>query len=67
MRKMELFSEDEKREIEENEEIVEAESRMIFNPQSKRLDLSKRRATDLKGNSCFHFQGNPVTFKLSLR
>ena len=51
----ELYTEEEKIEHEEEMEMAEAELRMIFNPSDNKLDLRRRRVTDLKGNSrvCF--------------
>ena len=57
----ELFTEEEKEALREEEEIADAKRRMIFDPEEGCLDLSKRRVTDLKGNSRVNFpkkQGN---------
>ena len=38
-------------EIDEEKTIEEAQTRSIFDPNKMTLNLSKRRATDLKGNA----------------
>ena len=55
------------REEEEEAEILEAKSRNTFDRETKTMDFSKRRATDLKGNSLVIFpHGRILSWKLSL-
>merc|ERR1712115_577999 len=42
-------------EKEEEEEIVKAEGRMIFDHQTRTINFAKRRATDCKGNTRVFF------------
>ena len=49
--KSEVFTEDEARKIEEEERLLDAESRLVYHPEENRFDFGKKRATDLKGNA----------------
>ena len=44
-------NEEEKQEFDEKQEYPEAETREVFEKQTKTFDYRKRRATDVKGNS----------------
>ena len=69
--KDELFTEDEVREIEEyndeQERMRDAEMRMIYNPENNTMDLSRRRATDLKGNSHVIFPRRVSNFEIEAK
>ena len=60
----ELFSEEEKSKFEEEQELQEAESRMVYRPQEGIFDLSRRRTTDLKGNSRVIFPRKASSFEV---
>ena len=50
-------------EREEEEEMLDAECRSIFDPRTKTINFGKRRATDLKGNSRVFFPSKPRSVK----
>ena len=59
----ELFSEEEKINLREEEELEEAKKRMIYDPDEGIMDLSKRRVTDLKANSRVIFPKKQCNFE----
>ena len=63
----EIYSEEEVKAMEEEERILEAETRMIFHPESGRFDYSKRRATDQKGNSRVTFPKGSKDFEIEAK
>ena len=65
---IELFFTDEENqktntEIEEQNQIEEAKSRLIFDPENLTMNLSKRRTTDLKGNARVIFPKRSKNFE----
>ena len=52
-----------KEEKKEERDILEAETRMIFNWKIRTMNLAKRRATDLKGNSRVFFPREALSLK----
>ena len=63
----ELYTEDEKRQLKEEEDIAEAKSRMIFDSEERVMDLSKRRVTDLKMNSRVNFPRGQNNFEMEAK
>ena len=73
--KSELYSKEEIEVMDEEERIKDAELRLIYLPEKEEFDLSKRRVTDLKGNSRvvlpkgsknFDFEAKIQTFRTEL-
>ena len=48
---MAIYAEDEVRALDEEEQLLDADTRLVCNPEEARFDLSKRRVTHLKGNA----------------
>ena len=63
----ETYDEEEKAELWEDEQALEAELRMVFNPDDNKLDLGRRRATDCKGNSRVHFPKKSGNFEIEAK
>ena len=51
----------------EHEELQDAEMRMISNQEEGWIDLSKRRVTDIKGNSSVRFPSRTGNFEMEAR
>ena len=67
----ETYTDEEIKEWEEYEDEQErlryAEMRMIYDPEKNKLDLSRRRATDLKGNSRVIFPRKVSNFEIEAK
>ena len=62
-----VIEEDQRVELKEHEELEEAKMKMVHNQEEGWIDLSKRKATDVKGNSSVRFPRKAGNFEMEAR
>ena len=62
-----VIDEEQAEELREHEELQDAQMRMISNQEEGWIDLSRRRVTDVKGNSSVRFPNRTGNFEMESR
>ena len=60
---MAILPEEERNEVEEFEEMKEASRRLVYNPEDRKWNYGRKRATDIKGNTMVILPGRSKNFQ----